>query len=51
MTLSGTLVAVITLLQVGAGLAYLWQGQWKLAGVWVFVGIANFFMILLDRAQ
>lgn len=45
------LVAAIATLEIAAGLAYLVQGQWKLAGVWICVGLGNVFMTMLDGAQ
>lgn len=49
MTIAQLFVITIATLEVGAGVAYLWQGNWKLAGVWACVGIANIFMYLIDR--
>ena len=51
MTWSLVLVWAVCVLQIGAGVAYAVQGQWKLGCVWGFVGIANVFMALLDKAK
>ncbi len=51
MRLSQWFVAGVFLLEVGAGIAYASQRQWKMAGVWLCVGLANFFMLLLDEAK
>jgi hypothetical protein len=34
-------VGTICLLQLGAAIVYAWSGQWKLAGFWFFVMLAN----------
>ncbi len=41
-------VCAITTLEFAAGISYACQRQWKLAGVWFFVAVANVFMALLD---
>lgn len=49
MTIAQLFVIAVAALEVGAGLAYLYQKQYGLAGVWACVGLANVFMFAIDR--
>jgi len=51
MSVSFWFVVAVAVLEGCAGVAYLWQGQWKLAGVWLAVGLANGFMAALDGSK
>lgn len=48
---SKVFVGAVCVLELGAGIAYVAQGQVKLGVVWLFVGLANVAMFSLDGAS